>query len=288
MAAEARYRDVRFTAPDGLDLHARDYGGTVGPSVLCLCGLTRNCRDFEPLARLIAHRCHLVVLDYRGRGQSGYAADPKSYRPDVELSDAICLLDTLSIAKVGVIGTSRGGLIALLMGSAHLERLTGVVLNDIGPVIEREGLLRISSYLGKDPELKDWNDAVSSLKQTHMGFNLRAEEWLAFARAIFRDDDGIPRLDYDPRLAGTFPSREAIEHAEAPDLWPMFETLAPLPVTVLRGENSDLLSPATVAEMARRHPGLKAVTVKERGHPPFLNEPESVAAIEEWLGQLPH
>jgi pimeloyl-ACP methyl ester carboxylesterase len=286
MAAEPAYRDIRFAASDGLGLYARDFGRNSGPPVLCLCGLTRNSRDFEPLARFIADRCRMIVLDYRGRGQSAYAPDPTSYRPDVELADAIRLLDTIGIARAGVIGTSRGGLIAMLMGSVHPERLSGVVLNDIGPVIERDGLLRIRNYLGKEPAFRDWSEAVSLLRETQAGFFLSGDEWMSFARRIFRDDHGVPRLDYDLRLAETFPSREAIEQAEAPDLWPLFETLKSLPVTVLRGANSDLLSTATAIEMASRHPGLKAVSVKDRGHPPFLDEPECVAAIEEWLTQL--
>jgi pimeloyl-ACP methyl ester carboxylesterase len=286
--AEPGYREIRFAAPDGLELYARDYGGIGRPPVLCLCGLTRNSRDFEPLAGFISGECRMVVLDYRGRGRSAYAADPKSYRPDVELADAIRLLDTLGIAKTGVIGTSRGGLIAMLMGSALPERLSGVVLNDIGPVIEREGLLRIRGYLGKKSDFFNWDDAISALKETHPGFKLSAEEWMLFAHHIFRDEGGIPHLDYDPRLAETFPSREAIEKEKGPDLWPVFESLKNVPVTVLRGENSDLLSASTVAEIARRHPRLKAVTVKDRGHPPFLDEPESVAAIRGWLGTLTH
>ena len=286
MSAAAGFREIRFTAPDGLELYARDYGGTLGPPVLCLCGLTRNSRDFEPLAAFITNRCRMVVLDYRGRGRSAFAADPKSYRPDVELADAIRLLDLLAIQRAGVIGTSRGGLIAMLMGSAHPDRLSGVVLNDIGPVIEREGLLRIATYLGRD-SVHSWNDAVSSLKDTHPGFSMSADQWLSFARRLFRDDGGVPRLDYDLRLAQTFPSRQAIERAEGPDFWPFFESLKSLPVTVLRGENSDLLSAATVAEMARRHPGLRAVTIKDRGHPPMLDEAESIAAIREWIALLP-
>src|SRR5262245_32186823 len=210
MSTHSGYREIHFTSPDGLDLYARDYNLGSGPAALCLAGLTRNCRDFEPLARRIAGRCRMVVPDYRGRGRSAYALDPQSYRPDVELADAIHLLDILGIAEVGVIGTSRGGLVAMLMGSACPQRLSGVVLNDIGPVIERSGLLRIRSYLGTAPELRNWDDAVRSLQQIHLGFEtLNPDEWMTFARHIFRDDGGVPRLDYDPRLAEAFPSREA-------------------------------------------------------------------------------
>jgi pimeloyl-ACP methyl ester carboxylesterase len=288
MDARSGHREIRFTSPDGLELYARDYDPATGPTILCLAGLTRNCRDFEPLASVISGRCRMIMPDYRGRGRSAYAPDSSSYRPDVELADAIRLIDLLGIARVGVIGTSRGGLVAMLMASSHPKRLAGVVLNDIGPVIERDGLLRIRSYLGKAPVLHSWDDAVTALRQAHSGFeSLTEDEWMAFARRIFRDDKGVPRLDYDPRLAEAFPSRESIEQDKAPDLWPLYEALGPLPVTVLRGENSDLLSAATVAEMASRHPGLRAVTVKNRGHPPFLDEPECVGAITQWLSELP-
>src|SRR5439155_24175434 len=135
------------------------------------------------------------------------------------------------------------------------------------------GLLRIQGYLGKDPNLETWDQAAASLNETHPGFELTADEWLSFARRIFRDEDGVPRLDYDPRLAETFPSREAIEAAKDPDLWPFFESLKSLPATVLRGENSDLLSPATVAEMAKRHHELNTVTDKYRRYTPVLDDP---------------
>jgi pimeloyl-ACP methyl ester carboxylesterase len=270
------YRKLGFSSPDGIHLYARDYGGT-GPAILCLSGLTRNCRDFEPLADLIGGRCRLLTPDYRGRGRSGYASDPRTYRPDIELADAIALLDLLGIGKVGVVGTSRGGLIAMMMGAAHPNRLIGAVLNDIGPVLERQGLLRISGYVGKAFEGRTWEDAVAALKRTHPGFGMSDMEWMRFAHRIFRDEYGVPVLDYDLALAQTFPSRETILSTKDPDLWPLFDSLAGVPVTLLRGENSDLLSPVTVDEMARRHPSLDAVTVKDRGHPPFLDEAESIA-----------
>jgi pimeloyl-ACP methyl ester carboxylesterase len=280
------YQEIRFSASDGLELYARDYGGA-GPAILCLTGLTRNCRDFEPLAELLGRRCRLLTPDYRGRGRSGYASDPRTYRPDIELAEAIALLDLLVIEKFGVIGTSRGGLIAMMMGAAHPGRLIGAVLNDLGPVLEREGLLRISGYVGKAFEGHTWDDAIAALKRTHPGFVMGEAEWTRFAHRVFRDENGVPVLDYDLALARIFPSRDAILSAKDPDLWPLFDSLLGRPVAVLRGENSDLLSPETVDEMARRHPSLDAVTVKDRGHPPFLDEPESIAMIERWLDRLP-
>jgi len=282
-----QFRGIRFTVADGLNLHARDYeGDTTRQPVLCLSGLTRNRRDFEPLVAHIGGSRRIIAMDYRGRGQSDYAPDPKTYRVDVETSDAMALLDQLGIERAAIIGTSRGGLIAMAMAARALDRLAGVLFNDIGPAIERAGLLRIRSYLGKAAHFDSWDDAVGALKRTHAGFTLSEEQWLAYARRVYRDENGLPHIDYDLRLGEIFPSAQEIENSAAPDLWPLFDQLKQVPCAVLRGEHSDLLSEATVAEMARRHANLTTTTVKNRGHVPFLDEPESLAAVQEWLARV--
>jgi pimeloyl-ACP methyl ester carboxylesterase len=282
-----QFRDVRFTVADRVSLYARDYEGESSRTpLLCLSGLTRNLRDFEPLIRRIDGARRIIAMDYRGRGRSDYAPDPKTYRIDVETGDALALLDHLGIARAAVIGTSRGGLIAMAMAARALDRLAGVLFNDIGPVIDKAGLLRIRSYLGKAAHFTSWDDAAGALKRTHAGFDLPEEEWLAYARRIYREESGLPHIDYDLRLGETFPSAEEIETSAAPDLWPLFDMLKPLPCAVLRGEHSDLLGEATVAQMARRHPDLITRTVSGRGHVPFLDEPESLAAIQEWLARV--
>jgi pimeloyl-ACP methyl ester carboxylesterase len=282
-----QFRDIRFTVADGLSLHARDYQGETGRMpALCLSGLTRNLRDFEPLIARIGGSRRIIAMDYRGRGRSDYAPDPTTYRIDVETGDALALLDHLGVAQAAVIGTSRGGLIAMAMAARALDRLAGVLFNDIGPVIERAGLLRIRSYLGKTVCFTSWDDAVGALKRTHVGFDLSDEEWLGYARRIYREEKGLPHIDYDLRLGETFPSAEELETSAAPDLWPLFDLLKGIPCAVLRGELSDLLGEATVAEMTRHHPDLIARTVTGRGHVPFLDEPESLAAIQEWLARV--
>ena len=282
-----QFRDIRFTVADGLSLHARDYEGEGGYTpVLCLSGLTRSLRDFEPLIGRIGGARRIIAMDYRGRGQSDYAPNPKTYRVDVETGDALALLDHLGIARAAVIGTSRGGLIAMAMAARALDRLAGVLFNDIGPVIEKAGLLRIRSYLGKAVRFTSWDDAVGALKRTHAGFDLSEEEWLAYARRIYREESGLPHIDYDLRLGETFPSAQEIETGAAPDLWPLFDMLKPLPCAVLRGEHSDLLGEATVGEMTRHHADLITRTVRGRGHVPFLDEAESLATIQEWLARV--
>jgi pimeloyl-ACP methyl ester carboxylesterase len=282
-----QFRDIRFTVADGLSLHARDYEGESSRQpVLCLSGLTRNRRDFEPLVAHIGGSRRIIAMDYRGRGHSDYAPDPKTYRVDVETSDALTLLDQLGVERAAIIGTSRGGLIAMAMAARALNRLAGVLFNDIGPVIEKTGLLRIRSYLGKASHFDSWDDALGALRRTHAGFTLSEEEWLAYARRVYRDENGLPHIDYDLRLGETFPSAQEIENSAAPDLWPLFDLLKQVPCAVLRGEHSDLLSESTVAEMARRHANLTTTTVKNRGHVPFLDEPESLAAVQEWLARV--
>lgn len=277
-----------FAAPDGRRLAYRDEGPASGPAsgaptVLCLAGLTRDARDFEPLAARLAGRYRVVRLDARGRGGSDWAKEPiAEYQVPVEAGDALALLDHLGIARTALIGTSRGGLIGLGIGTAAPGRLSCLVLNDVGPVVEPSGLERIMGYVGIDPGWADFSEAATGLALS-MGASfpdLTGEQWMAFARSIYADDEGRPRLSYDPRI------REAVAASIAkapPDLWTLFDRLGELPVLAIRGERSDVLSAETLAEMVRRRPATRTVTVPQRGHAPFLDEPEAVAAIEAFL-----
>ena len=280
------FRAVRHQSADGLELFARDYGPETGGGVpvLCLPGLTRNAKDFAGLAVRLAVERRVVCPDFRGRGLSQYAADPMTYWPNVEMADTLALMDHLGIARAAVIGTSRGGIVAMFMAAKAKERLAGIAFNDIGPRIGKAGFLRIRSYLGGDPRFVSWDEAVAALKATNPGFDsLSAIEWQAFAQRVFRDEAGVPRADYDPALTVTFPTTADIEDGKVPELWGLFDLVAPLPALVLRGANSDLLSEATVTEMRQHHAGLATVTIPGRGHVPFLDETEAVAAIDAWL-----
>jgi pimeloyl-ACP methyl ester carboxylesterase len=280
------FREHLVAAADGTRLYARDYGGAGLTPAVCLPGLTRNARDFETIAPALAASRRVVALDFRGRGRSG-RADPATYRPDQEAADTLAVLDHLGIGRFAVIGTSRGGIVAMIMAARALGRMAGVLFNDIGPRIDAQGLLRIRTYLGSDPQFADWDEAVSALKSANPGFpDLSPDQWHAFARRVYREVDGRPRADYDMGLAVNFPSPDDITQGKVPELWPLLDMLSPLPCLVLRGEHSDLLSPGTVAEMQARHPRLAAVTVSRRGHVPFLDEPESFAAITDWLAAV--
>jgi len=283
----ALYSDVWFESSDGLKLYARDYNAQAPAgkcAVLCLAGLTRNCRDFEPLIPHIAGQRRVIAMDYRGRGRSANADDWNSYHPSIEAADTLRLLDHLAVPSVAIIGTSRGGIVAMVMAAQAIDRIAGVLFNDIGPVIDAAGLLRIRHNLDEVETISSWAGAIARLKATNPGYEtLSDEQWERMARAIFRDMDGQPVLDFDARLGLTFPSAEDITSGKLPPAWGLFDLLKDVPVSVLRGEHSDLLSVQTVAEMAAHHPGLDATTVRNRGHIPLLDEPESLAAVRRWL-----
>ena len=276
LPGEAAPRDVHYRSFDGLTLHAVEYGPRMSPwlPVVCLPGLSRNARDFRDLAvHLSTHRHRprrVIAFDYRGRGGSAFDKDQANYNPLTEMTDILDGMSALDIARAVVVGTSRGGIIAMMMGVGRPAVIAGVVLNDIGPAIEPVGLARIKSYVGRTPAPEDWSDAVAILKRLH-GAQFTAlgdDDWQAFAKMTYRDVDGRPAGDYDPALARTL---DGIEFDRPlPSLWKEFATLAAVPVLAIRGENSDLLSAATLDEMGRIHAGLETITVAGEGHPPLL------------------
>lgn len=280
------YTDIYYQSADSLRLYARDYAthdSELAP-VLCLPGLTRSSKDFETIAPVIAQKRRVIAVDFRGRGLSQHAPDPQTYRADVELADTVALLDYLKINRVAVIGTSRGGIVAALMAAQHKPRLAGILFNDIGSRLDPAGLLRIRNNLGVKNEFKSWGDAVSTLKRSNLGFEkLTADEWRSFADRLFREIDGVPHVNYDSALALTFPTVENIESGKPSDLRELFSHSRDFPVAVLRGEHSDLLSAQTVEAMKQDNTALQSTLVRERGHAPFLDEPESLDAINRWL-----
>ncbi|MDD9717603.1 alpha/beta hydrolase [Dinoroseobacter sp. PD6] len=270
----------QITAPDGTRLHYTDEGA--GIPLLCLSGLTRTTRDFDyALPHLTGAR--VIRMDYRGRGQSDWA-DHRSYTLQQEAADALQLLDHLGLDRAAILGTSRGGLIAMGLGLGARERLLGVCLNDIGPELDPKGLEVIMGYLGRNPAYATHAEMAAAMPGLMTGFaNVPASRWLEEVQKHYTETPRGLQITYDPKL------RDAVEEAgatAAPDLWPFFEALAGLPVAVIRGANSDLLSAATVVEMARRHPGLIAAEVPDRAHIPFLDEPESVAALRAFLAAV--
>ncbi|WP_120277306.1 alpha/beta hydrolase [Rhizobium sp. AG855] len=279
--------DHFITNADGLALHAREYGADNGGiPVVCLPGLTRNLLDFEALALLLSEgpgARRVISLSSRGRGLSDHDPDPSRYTIPVEAADVIAVLDRLEIDRAAFIGTSRGGLILHVLAITHAGRIERVVLNDVGPVLELEGLQQIQAYLGGRATPRDFDEAAAILRDIH-GQDFPAlddRDWTDMAQALYRQTDGHISADYDPAIADQF--RSADFSQSLPDLWPQFDLLAEKPVMVVRGEHSRLLSKETVDDMARRHVGLVAVEAKGQGHAPLLHLGTLPAAIRRFL-----
>ena len=274
-----------FDSHDGRRLFSRVYAAPVAgaPVVLCLHGLMRNSRDFEELATHLAARCRVIVPDIRGRGFSARDPDPNNYQIPIYLRDALLLLAGLGASRVTVVGTSMGGLMAMVLAAMQPGLVAGIVLNDIGPEVDPAGLERIRGYAGKGAPVRSWGEAIVQARSTYGSVwpGLSDERWEKIVRLSYRADaQGVPQVDADPRIADVAGKSRSV----APDLWPLWGSLAKLPMLAIRGAHSDILSAATLARMQREKPDLKVVTVANRGHAPMLDEPQCVAAIDEFLG----
>jgi len=273
------------SAQDGLRLHVRRWGPRANSAlpVMCLPGLARNGSDFEALAAALAGDSKaprpVFALDARGRGKSQYDRNPANYNVAVELGDLLAVLTALGIARAVFVGTSRGGLVTMLLGAARPAAIAGCVLNDIGPVIEVEGLMRIKSYVGKLPQAANFDDAAHILRQLFGSRfpRLRDEDWVAFARRVFKEAGGRIVPDYDVKLAAALEGLDAGQ--PLPPMWTEFDSLARIPTMVIRGGHSDILSAATVDAMRARRERLEVIEVPDEGHAPLLADAETIAAI---------
>lgn len=281
------YQDRYWVSADGLRLHFRDYPGRDDrPPVLCLHGLTRNARDFGGLAQHLAGGWRVIVPETRGRGESEYARDWSTYVPATYVADLELLLAEQGITRFVAIGTSMGGLMTMMMAARDASRLAGVVLNDIGPEVNPAGLARIGGYVGQGRSFPTWLHAARSLQEVQgTAFpDYDIDMWLEMARRnMVLGQNGRISFDYDMTIAEPF---RDVSTAVPPDLWPAIDALAGVPLTLLRGELSDLLSEETVAKMRERHPGMRAVTIPRVGHAPTLDEPEARAAIDDLLSRV--
>ena len=274
------------SAADGLILHWRDYGDAASgrTPVVCLPGLARTSGDFGALAEHIAASGRRVLaLDYRGRGLSGWDADPAHYDLATENADIQTVLAAAKVEQAVFVGTSRGGMHTMLLSMARPGLIRAAVLNDIGPVLESTGLARIKGYVGKLPQPISWAEATAMFK-TRAGAQfpaLSAADWETYARLTFVEKDGKLLPQYDPTLAENLAKIDLSK--PLPDMWPLFEGLKAVPLLVLRGALSDLLSPQTVDEMARRHPRCETLTVPGQGHAPMLLDLPSIARIAEFV-----
>jgi pimeloyl-ACP methyl ester carboxylesterase len=289
-AARQSWRHLYYTSFDGLRLHARCYGSPnpdVRPAV-CLAGLTRNASDFHRLATHLASDRQapreVYALDYRGRGLSESDPDWRNYSPFIELLDTLDFMATVGLHDAAVVGTSRGGIIAMLMAVVRPGMIGAAVLNDIGPEIGTAGLARIMGYAGKIPVPSDWGEAVELVRQINERFftDMSAEDWEALARQSFNEsEDGRPAPSYDRQIAKALSQIDISKRI--PDMWAYYDALGHVPVLILRGENTDLLPAATYEEMKRRHPEAHAVTVPSQGHPVLLLDKFSIGEVGRFL-----
>ena len=279
------------SAPDGLRLHVRCYGRRSASAlpVICLPGLARTEADFETLARALAGDAvrprRVIALDYRGRGLSEYDKDPANYNFHVELADVLAVAAALDAAHAIFVGTSRGGILAMLLAAARPAAIAGCVLNDIGPVIEPKGLIRIKGYVGKLPQPRSYDEAAEILRRLFSAQfpKLGPGAWLASAHRTFREDNGRLVPTYDTNLAKTL---EGVEFDKPlPPLWAQFDALAQAPVMVIRGANSDILSVETVEAMRARCPALETLEVPDQGHAPLLVEDDVIARIAHFVAR---
>ncbi|MGB3167387.1 MAG: alpha/beta hydrolase [Alteraurantiacibacter sp.] len=284
--SDTAFNDGTWQSADGLTLHYRDYPGRGDrPPILCLPGLTRNARDFEPVADAFGGEWRVIVAEFRGRGDSDYAKASDTYRPATYVEDVRALLDYLGVAKVVALGTSLGGIVTMLLALKDEVRLAGAVLNDIGPDVEEAGLERIRGYVGHGRSYPTWMHATRSLKEGNADVypDYDMADWLRFAKRLcVVGSGGRISYDYDMKIAEPF-----LEEPDEPvNMWPLFRALDGLPLLTLRGELSDILSAETLTRMQNEMPDMAAVTVPGVGHPPTLEEPAAQAAIAQLLGRI--
>jgi pimeloyl-ACP methyl ester carboxylesterase len=280
----ATWTDRYWNSADGVKLHYRDHDGNRDrPPVLCIPGLTRNARDFEPVADRLAGDWRVISIDLRGRGGSAFDPEPANYKPMVYVADILKMLDQLGIADAVFVGTSLGGICTMALALGDRERIAGALINDVGPVIDLAGIDRIASYVGKQVRFAGWDDAIDQVAaRTHDVYpDYDRAEWERFVRRMAREDGDAVVFDYDMRIADNFQNA-----ASAPDIWPLYQALDGRPVTVLRGELSDLLSDEVATQMASAISDVELVTVPRVGHAPSFDEPESLAALDRLLARV--
>ncbi len=278
--------DRTYATSDNLTLHYVYYPGpTCSVPIICLPGLTRNARDFAVVAEHLSAQRRVFCVEFRGRGHSQWDADPSNYQAPVYVADTLGVMAQEKLDRVIVIGTSLGGIVGTGIAQVKPSALAGIVLNDIGPVIDPSGLTRIGSYLGHGDRWSNWDEAVATLKVVNAVIypDFTDQDWLSYARKTCREnEDGLIAQDYDPAVSQGF----AADSAANVDLWPVFDALKDIPALLIRGALSDLLSAETADQMVARLPSLALSTIANRGHVPTLDEPAAVSAIEAFVAEV--
>ncbi len=278
------YENIFYQSPDGLNLYARVYDGQNDkPTLLCLHGLSRNSADFHSLLELLPDY-PAISVDQRGRGRSTYDSNVKNYRPDIYCQDMFALLRERGLEQVIAIGTSMGGLMTMMMSSSNPNIFKAAIINDIGPEVDPAGLKRLRGYIGKSTEFASWDAAAQSIKAQGPDIfpEFTHKDWLAFARRTCEEaKNGTIRFAYDPAIQAGL--KQDDPSAVPPDLWPLFDGLRNVPLLIIRGETSDILSAETATKMMARHPDCLLTTIPKRGHAPLLTEEAAIEAITSFL-----
>src|SRR5215510_957640 len=273
-----------MTAQGGLTLHVRCYGSrhASAHSVVCLPGLARTAADFHPLATALAADPAsprlVLALDYRGHGQSQYDRNHNHYTIRVALADLSAVLAALEITSATVVGTSFGGILAMMLAALPPVAVSGVILNDIGPVLEPAGLMRIKNYVGKLPTARNSKEGAEILRWLFEAqfTKLSPDDWMAFAQRTWREDHGALVPTHDPKLARVL---RGMSLERIPTLWDQFDALARIPLMVIRGANSDMLASTTLNAMLARRDHLEVIIVPDQGHAPLLAETKVISRI---------
>jgi pimeloyl-ACP methyl ester carboxylesterase len=283
----AAFEDGYWESADGLRLHYRDYPGPASKApLICMPGLTRNVRDFEPVAEMLGGKRRMIAIEFRGRGESAYAKEPISYTPMTYAQDVDVLLRDLGLKGFVLLGTSLGGIVSMLLAASWKDKLKGVILNDIGPEIGAKGLERIRGYVGQGRNFETWMHAARAMSEAQGEIypDHGLSDWLCFAKRTCKlTSNGRIVFDYDMKIAEPF--KQAGGEAGA-DLWPLFEGLSGVPLLVIRGEKSDILEKPVATKMAKKHGKATLVTIPRIGHAPSLDETEAQTAICEFLGAI--
>jgi pimeloyl-ACP methyl ester carboxylesterase len=281
-------RSVFVSAQDGLRLHVREYGPRIAPAlpIVCLPGLARTTADFDALALTLTNgplARRVIAIDSRGRGQSDYDSNPANYNVAVELGDVVTVLTAREIAQAVFVGSSRGGILTMLLAVAQPTAIAGAVLHDIGPVIEPEGLARIKSYVGRLPPPRSYAEGAEIMRRLFGGQfpKLTDGQWLASAQRTWKMSDGRLVPTYDVRLASALAELDVEQ--PLPAMWSEFDALARVPILVIRGALSDIISAATVTAMRARDPDMQVIEVPDQGHVPLLDSLNLIRRIASFV-----
>ena len=279
------YKDFYYDVADGLTLYARDYPGPDNSKgcVLMMHGLTRNSRDFAVLAEKLSNTHRVLVAEQRGRGKSDWDSQPERYAIPTYVGDMFRLLEFAEEKQVAAVGTSMGGLMAMVMNAAKPGVFSHVVLNDIGPELSKVGLDRISSYVGQGGPISTWEEAIAYNRSINgVAFPmLTDDQWETFTRQLFNECDGVPYLDYDPAISQAVKADDG--SAVPPDLWPVYKLLHVQPLMLVRGAISDLLDADIKDRMIEKIPDLAYVEVPNVGHAPMLRDEAVTEAIQQFI-----